>query len=209
MPAQAVPGLIAAARAGDRDAFAQLYQGHLGAVQRYARRLASHDQAADDLVAESFTRTWEQLRAGRGPETAFMGYMRATVLHLHLRQLKDDPRYFWVADIETAAMANPDLAATIVADSPEHLVLEQLLNDQMKRALAALPRRSSQILVMVYIENHPYSRVAEQLGVSVDAARQLALRARARMRTTLAALAAENQASASTLHAPQGRGTHA
>lgn len=184
-----VPELVAAARAGDQDAFAQLYGGHVAAVRRYARRLAAHDQGADDLVAEAFTRTWEQLRVGRGPQTAFMGYVRAAVLNLHLDQLRVAHRFSWVADIDSAAMANPELAEKIVAQSPEHLVLDQLLNEQLKRALATLPRRWSQVLVMVYIENHPYAHVAAHLGLSVTAARQLALRARAGMRAALAALA--------------------
>lgn len=85
-------------------------------------------------------------------------------------------------------MADPDLAARIAEQSPEHLVLEQLFNDRMKEALATLPHRWQLVIVLVYIENRPYPEIADQLNLSVVATRQLARRARLGMRTALAAL---------------------
>jgi RNA polymerase sigma factor (sigma-70 family) len=93
----------------------------------------------------------------------------------------------WVEDVEDAAMANPELAARIAEQSPEQLVLEQLFNDRMKEALATLPQRWQQVIVLVYIENRPYPEIADQLNLSVAATRQLARRARIGMRNALAA----------------------
>lgn len=186
--------LILQCRAGDADAFTSLYHHHVGRIRAYARRLARHEQAADDLVAEAFARTWEQLRAGRGPDLAFMGYLRAVVLNLHLHHLRVDQGLEWISDIETAALANPDLAARVIEQSPEHLVLDQLFNSHLKQALASLPHRWQQALVMVYIENHPYAHVASQLGLSVEATRQLARRARLGMRHALATLIEDDDA---------------
>lgn len=186
--------LIVDARAGDADAFAALYALHVHRVRGYARRLAAHEHAAEDLVSEAFARTWEQLRAGRGPTTAFMGYLRAAVLNLHLGHLRREQRFDWVEDIEDSAMADPDLAARIAEHSPEHLVLEQLFNDRMKEALATLPQRWQLVLVLVYIENRPYPEIADQLNLTVVATRQLARRARVGMRAALAALARDHGA---------------
>lgn len=171
-----VPQLISDARAGDASAFAELYAGHVDQVRSYARRLVPA-AAVEDVVAEAFASTWEQLVAGGGPQFAFMGYLRATVMHLHLGQLRRDRLLTWVADIDDAAMANPQLAARIAEESPEHLVLEQLLNARMKEALATLPDRWQLIIVMVYVEGRPYAQIASQLDLSVGATRQLARRA--------------------------------
>lgn len=178
--------LVADARAGDVEAFGILYSEHVHRVQAYARRLASHEHAAQDLVSEAFVRTWQQLRAGNGPTTAFLAYVRAAVLNLHLSHLRHEQRLRWVEDIESAAMSNPALAARIVEQSPDHLVLEQLLNQQMKHALATLPERWQLVIVWVYIEDRPYREVAADLGLTVEAARQLARRARVGMRKALA-----------------------
>lgn len=180
-----VPQLIIEARSGDAGAFAQLYAGHVDQVRGYARRLVPSG-AVEDVVAEAFASTWEQLVAGRGPRFAFLAYLRATVMHHHLGQLRRDRLLTWVADIEDAAMANPQLAARIAEESPEHLVLEQLLNARMREALASLPERWQLIIVMVYVEDRPYAQIANQLDLSVGATRQLARRARVGMREALA-----------------------
>lgn len=186
--------LVLDARAGDVSAYSALYAGHVYRLRGYARRLAAHDHAAEDLVAEAFAKTWEQLSAGRGPTTAFMGYLRATVLHLHLSQLRYEQRLTWVADIDDAAMANPELAAQIAETSPEDQMIERLFNDRMKEAMATLPQRWQLVLVAVYIEDRPYPEIAQELDLTVAATRQLAQRARQGMRAALAALADEDGA---------------
>lgn len=183
-----VARLVEQARAGDQEAFARLYAGHVAAVRRYARRLVVHEHHVEDLVAEAFTRTWEQLALGKGPRVVFLAYMRAVVMNLHLSRLARDRRLRWVADIEDSPLADPELAARIAEQTPEHLVIQQLLNQRMKQALATLPHRHQLVLVKVYIEGAPYKEVAAHLELTVDATRQLALRARKAMRHVLADL---------------------
>ena len=199
-PEEWVGPLVARARAGDAEAFSVLYQRHRRGVRLYARRLAPHHHHADDLVAEAFTRTWAQLRAGRGPTSGFVAYVRATVLHLHLSYLRREQRISWVQDIDQSAMANPELAARIAERSPEDQVLEQvvgeLFNERMKEALATLPPRWQQVLVMVYIENRPYQEIADLLGLNPVAVRQLGVRARAGMRRALEALTEQDYGAA-------------
>jgi RNA polymerase sigma factor (sigma-70 family) len=178
--------VIERARDGDDTAFAELYARHVHTVRGYARRLADHEHAAEDLTAEAFTRTWEQLRAGAGPRTAFMAYVRAIVMNLHLRQLRRDARLSWVHDVEDAALADPERAARIAESSPEHLVLDRLLNDRIRHALATLPHHWQLVLVMVYVEGRPFKEVGAHLQLSAEASRQLAVRARRGMREALA-----------------------
>jgi RNA polymerase sigma-70 factor, ECF subfamily len=178
--------LLDAARAADAQAFGRLYADYVAWVRRYAVRLTGDRARADDLVSEAFARTWAQLAAGRGPRNgAFAAYLRATVLNLHLSQLKRDRNLRWVADVETAAIADPELAARIVGAGPEDVVLTRLLNATLRRALATLHPRWQFVLVAVYLENQPYPWVAARLGLSVDATHHLAQRARAGMRKAL------------------------
>ena len=71
--------LIAAVRAGDRAAFAQLYERHERAARRMARQLSASPHDVDDLVAEAFARVLDMLSAGRGPDSAFRAYLLTAV----------------------------------------------------------------------------------------------------------------------------------
>jgi RNA polymerase sigma factor (sigma-70 family) len=190
----AVEQLVAASRAGDAQAFGHLYAEYARWVRRYAVRLVRDRARAEDLVAEAFARTWAQLAAGRGPRSGFAAYLRATVVNLHLSQLKKDRNLRWVADIETAAMADPDLAAHIIETSPEDQAIARLLNTRMRVALESLPPRWQVVLLAVYVENESYASVAADLGISLDATYHLAHRARAGMRGALAELARPDSA---------------
>lgn len=72
--------LLAASRAGDSAAFAAHYKTHQRSAGRSAHRIGT--SRAEDPVAEAFTRIWHQLSEGRGPESAKMPYLRATILNL-------------------------------------------------------------------------------------------------------------------------------
>jgi RNA polymerase sigma factor (sigma-70 family) len=181
--------LVAAARAGDDEAFATLYARHSRVIAAYAGRLAEEHTAAD-LAAEAFARTWQQLQAGQGPREAFVPYVRAVVRNLHLSQLRRDGRHEWVADIEEAVMMQPERVARLVESSPEGVVLEQLANEEMLEALRSLPQRWQDVIVMVYVEGQPYADVARHFELNLVATRQLAHRARMGMRRALAAPAA-------------------
>ncbi len=53
--------LIAAIKAGDRDAFANLYETHVDRVYRYLRGLVGDPNDAEDLTADVFLRVTERI----------------------------------------------------------------------------------------------------------------------------------------------------
>jgi RNA polymerase sigma-70 factor (ECF subfamily) len=58
----------------------------------------------------------------------------------------------------------------------------------VRRALARLPRRDAEILLLKYTENWSYHQIADHLGIGHSAVEARLHRARARMRRELAAL---------------------
>ena len=46
--------LVSRARAGDRDAFAELYDRHQGAIFRFALHMTGATASAEDVVQEAF-----------------------------------------------------------------------------------------------------------------------------------------------------------
>src|SRR3954447_11541421 len=82
--------LIAATRGGDAAAFGQLWDRHVEAARRLARRLAGNPADADDLVSEAFTKVLASLRAGNGPDRAFRAYLLASVRNLRCDKARRD-----------------------------------------------------------------------------------------------------------------------
>jgi RNA polymerase sigma factor (sigma-70 family) len=74
--------LIGRIRAGDMDAFAQLFSEHRRAATAYARSLTRCAADADDLVAEAFTRLLAIITSGETPITRFRPYLFGIVKNL-------------------------------------------------------------------------------------------------------------------------------
>ena len=77
-PARDDVELADAVRAGDVDAYAELWGRHAGAGRAAARRLtATYDP--DDLLQEAFARILHALQAGAGPTGPFRPYLYTTL----------------------------------------------------------------------------------------------------------------------------------
>ena len=73
--------LLGRVRGGDEQAYAELWERYAPAAAAVARSYWwSAD--ADDLVAESFTRIYQAIQAGKGPTAAFKPYLFATMRNL-------------------------------------------------------------------------------------------------------------------------------
>lgn len=71
---------------------------------------------------------------------------------------------------------------------PLQWLLTEERREQVRSALARLPRRDAEILLLKYTEDWSYRELAEHLGISQSAVEARLHRARKRLRTKLAAL---------------------
>ena len=76
-----------------------------------------------------------------------------------------------------------------VDDDPLAWLLAEEQQQLVRRAIAALPPRDAEILLLKYTEDWSYRQLAEHLGVSDSAVEARLHRARGRMRAALARLA--------------------
>lgn len=179
VPHDDAPGdaqLIAQARAGSNDAYTALYHRHQRAARGAARALVRSRAAADELVAEGFTRALAVLRSGGGPDVAFRPYLLATI-----REAGRDRARARTALPEE--VPGPDPAAV----DPRSVVLLDVTGDAagpppLAAAYAELPQRWQLVLWHVAVEGHPPTDVAPLLGLAPNAVAALAHRAREGLR---------------------------
>ncbi len=151
-------------RAGDADAFAEVYDRYVGEVLAWARaRVGEH---AADLTAEVFARAWlsrGRFRAQSGaPALPWLLGIAQNVLRDSLRKRR----------VEDAARRRLDLPRTIAPDGNVDAVDERLsLSETARQAVSSLSEGDRELLRLRVIEERPYRDIAVQLRCTPQAAR--------------------------------------
>ncbi|MFI9328378.1 SigE family RNA polymerase sigma factor [Kitasatospora sp. NPDC052868] len=160
-------------RDADRDdAIAHLFATHHRGLLRLAFLLGA-DGDTEDVVAEAFYqlhRRWGRLRS---PDAA-LGYLRGTVCNMarmrlrHLRVVRKHTHHIERLELSAEAQA-------IIRD--EHRLVV--------KALAALPARQHQVLVLRYWLDLKEAEIAEIMGISPGAVKSHASRGMARLSSVM------------------------
>ncbi|MCO7272075.1 zf-HC2 domain-containing protein [Cellulosimicrobium cellulans] len=166
-PARDDVELADAVRAGDVDAYAELWGRHAGAGRAAARRLtATYDP--DDLLQEAFARILHALQAGAGPTGPFRPYLYTT-LRAVAASWSRTPAPFPVDEVPEVADARD--ATT-----------EVLERSVTVRAFRRLPERWQSVLWYTEVEGMEPREAGPLLGLSAPATAALAYRAREGLR---------------------------
>ncbi|MES2171507.1 MAG: sigma-70 family RNA polymerase sigma factor, partial [Actinomycetota bacterium] len=162
--------LVLRARAGDKGAFAELWQRHARSGMRVARQFTSSSDA-DDLVSEAYVRIYQRVLAGGGPDGAFRPYLYTTIRNLAARWGRSD-KSINVDDIG-------EFEAVIEGDDPATIALDRTLT---VRAFRSLPERWQSVLWYTEVEGMDPHEVAPILGISANGVAALSYRAREGLR---------------------------
>lgn len=155
------------------EAVTALFRAHYAGLVRLAVLLVDDDGGAEDVVQDAFARLhrrWGRLR----DEEAAYGYLRTAVVNgsrSRLRRLRTSRRY-----------AEPQPGT---APSPEGDVIVHEEHAAVRTALAALPRRQREVLVLRYYAGLTEADIAADLGVSRGAVKSHASRGIAALTRTL------------------------
>ncbi|MFD5715230.1 RNA polymerase sigma factor [Streptomyces pharetrae] len=165
------------------EAFAALFDRHADAVHRYAaRRLGG--EVADDLVAETFTTAFQQRHRydpARGAGTDARPWLFGIATNLVGRHRRAEARRF-KAMARVPAPADHDEP---LADRAADRVVARAMRRELAAALAALPARHRDVLLLVAWGDLGYGEVAQALGIPVGTVRSRLHRARSKLREAL------------------------
>ena len=164
--------LVDLAQTGHEAAFAAIVRRYEPELLAQARRLTS-DGRGEDAVQQAFLNAFAALRAG-GEVRHLRGW-----LHRILRNVVTRARVPADAPLEV------ELA---VGDSLEEMVQRRAQAHATLVELSALPERQRDALVGTAVHGLPRAHVAQAMGLSEGAVRQLVHRARRRLRQAATAL---------------------
>lgn len=163
--------LFAAAQAGEQAALERLLAQLRPDIQRYARFQCYASSSLEDVVQEALIVVYRRVGDVRSP--AALGAWLAKVV----ARLCALPALMLMRSVEELKT---------VEDSARfaHVPVDQLRID-VSRALAALPERYRQILLLRDLEELTIAEISQRLHMTVEAAKSLLRRARAAARQQL------------------------
>lgn len=169
--------LVAAARAGDVEAFEELVRRHGPGLYRYARRMTRDADAVKDIVQETFVAAWRQIANFRGESsvrTWFFTICARKVVDSHRvkRAIPIDDRL--IEPVSQDAESNPFAVASNAA-----------FLEAMEVALAELPPRQRAVWTLREVERLTFPQIGTILDMSADGARGHHHRARATLQKRL------------------------
>ncbi len=163
--------LFAAAQAGDRAALERLLSQLRPDIQRYARFQCYASSSIEDVVQEALIVVYRRVGDVRSP--AALGAWLARVV----ARLCALPVLMFMRSVEELKTIEDSVRFA-------HMPVEQVRLD-VARALAALPERYRQIILLRDVEELTIAEISRRLAISVEAAKSLLRRARAAAREQL------------------------
>jgi len=171
--------LIVRARAGDTQAWGDLYREYAPAIFRFCRRAMPTREDAEDATMEIFMKLREKL-AQYDPSRSFSAWLYKVAANhcwdlLRRKKARHDKD---MEDVDDLPLETPE---------PNQLerLIEERSGEEVRNALNALGTRARMALVMRYYSDMSYDEIADALGVRRPFVGVVLLRARHELRQAL------------------------
>jgi RNA polymerase sigma-70 factor (ECF subfamily) len=169
--------LLRRVAAGDQAAVRALVAGKLPRVLALARRMLADPAEAEDVAQEVFLRTWRQAPRWRAGAARLDTWMHKVALNLCYDRLRRRR--------ETLMAEPPERADP--GPAPDRGLQARQTGALVEQALAALPHRQREAVVLCHYQELGNIEAAAVMGVSVEALESLLGRARRALRAALGA----------------------
>ena len=179
--------VIARARAGDAEAWGELYREYAPAIFRFCRRAMPTREDAEDATMEIFMKLKGKLGQYDTTRSFSAWLYKVAANHcwdiLRRRKIRQDRE---TEDVESLPLEHPE---------PTQLekLIEHRSGEEVRKAIEKMGARARMALVMRYYSDMSYDEIADALGVRRAFVGVVLLRARHELRQALegnAALAA-------------------
>lgn len=174
-----IAALVAAAQAGERGAFDELVRRTYVEMYTLAVRLTANEEDASDVVQEAYLRAWKGIRRFRGDAqfTTWMYRITANAAST-MTQRRRRQRVTHIDEV-----AEP--MEMRVEHQPEGAAESAAALEELSVAVSELPPKLRAIVVLKDVYGLSHEDIAEELGISVAAAKVRLHRGRKKLRDLL------------------------
>jgi RNA polymerase sigma-70 factor (ECF subfamily) len=168
--------LLMAARDGDGDALAEIFDRFAPLLFKYALRLCRDPAEADDIVGDVFSQLLNQLKKGQGPRENLRAYLYQVAYHEVVNHARSNSRS---TALDDTLLSDPEQAPPPRQEGREQLhaleiALRKDLNDDQRH-----------IVVLRFIEDFNLQETAEITGKSIGSVKAIQSRAVAILRRVI------------------------
>jgi RNA polymerase sigma-70 factor (ECF subfamily) len=178
--------LVAQAKAGDQNAFAELVNRYERKIYRLAKNITRNDEDAEDVLQDAFMKAYTHLDNFKGDSKFYTWIVRIAVNEalMRLRKRKTDRS---VPLDEPVELGEETVQREIAVweDNPEQQYSQEEWRRILDEAVDSLKPDFRTVFVLRDIEELSTEETAETLGISVPAVKSRLLRARLALRERL------------------------
>lgn len=177
--------LVAAAKDGDEQAYAELCRRHSKQVLRTVLRITRDVADAEDTLQEALLKAYVHI-AGFEGRSAFSSWLTRIATNSALMLLRKK-RCQPVCSFESGPDAD-DLKLCEpmeTSDNPEESCIQNALKDKLDDAIRYLPSTLRVVMQMRYRQDSPIAEIAQMLDISESAVKSRLSRARSQIRRHL------------------------
>jgi RNA polymerase sigma-70 factor (ECF subfamily) len=178
-------GLVDLARGGDKDAFGELTRRHWRKCVDLATFFLRNRGDAEDEVQNAFSKAYSHLSQYEG-DAEFKTWLTRIVENqcLMLLRVRRRTRFVYL-DESINNVDSPPMELPACGPDPEGQFGFEQVTDVLRREIRRIPPMLRNVMMLRDIQELPMVDVAEQLGITVPAAKSRLLRARAELRSRL------------------------
>jgi RNA polymerase sigma-70 factor (ECF subfamily) len=162
--------LLRRTAAGDRDAFAAVYERHHAAVYRFARLMSGSAAIAEDVVQEVFLALMRNAAQYDAARAALLTYLYGVARRQTRRRLSRERR-FVAFDADEHRLPRDGDGPPAALERRDELI-------RLRRAILSLPSRYREVLVLCDLHDVSYADAAATVGCAVGTVRSRLHRAR-------------------------------
>ena len=179
--------LVAQAKAGDQNAFAELVNRYERKIYRLAKNITRNDEDAEDVLQDTFLKAYTHLDNFKGDSKFYTWIVRIGVNEalMRLRKRKTDRSVPLDEPVELGGDETVAREIAVWEDNPEQRYSQEEWRRILDEAVESLKPDFRTVFVLRDIEELSTEETAAALGISVPAVKSRLLRARLALRERL------------------------
>jgi RNA polymerase sigma-70 factor, ECF subfamily len=177
--------LVAAAKDGDHQAYAELCRRHSKQILRMILRITRDVADAEDTLQETLLKAYVHIGRFEG-RSAFSSWLTQIAINsalMLLRKKRSQPGYVVESGSETDDFNLPEPTET--SHNPEESYMQNVLGNELVRAIRFLSPTLRAVMQVRYREDASVAEIAKKLDISESAVKSRLLRARLKIRAHL------------------------